>query len=154
MILHKIHERITLSISTEQAWDFFSNPHNLAVITPPELGLKVGSDVPERVYPGMIISYKIQPLPGWKKLWVTEIKDIVQGEQFVDEQRFGPYKFWHHLHRLNTLNSGTEVEDIVHYSVPFSAFGGELIHSLLIKKQLKTIFEYRRNILTSLFPTE
>ena len=82
--------------------------------------------------------------------WVTEITHVKEKEFFVDEQRFGPYKFWHHKHFFKAVDGGVEMEDIVHYKVPFG-FLGKLLHPILVKPKLDEIFRYRKQKLTALF---
>ena len=45
--------------------------------------------------------------------WVTEIKAVTFQSQFIDEQRSGPYKFWHHCHRFESTENGTLITDEV-----------------------------------------
>ena len=47
--------------------------------------------------------------------WVTEITQCKENEYFIDEQRFGPYKFWHHKHFINEVPGGIEMEDVLDY---------------------------------------
>ena len=51
-----------LPISLEKAWDFFSSPKNLNEITPEEMTFKILSDLPEKMYPGLMINYKVAPM--------------------------------------------------------------------------------------------
>jgi ligand-binding SRPBCC domain-containing protein len=84
-------------------WDFISSPANLKKITPPYMGFDITSgDLPEKMYQGMIISYKVSPFWGIKTDWVTEITHIKELEYFVDEQRMGPYALWHHQHMAHS----------------------------------------------------
>ena len=62
-----------LPIDLETAWDFFSSPKNLATITPDSLDFQVLSDLPDTMYPGMFIKYRVKPLAGIPMTWVTEI---------------------------------------------------------------------------------
>ena len=71
------------------------------------------------IYPGQIIRYSVSPLLGIGMNWVTEITNVQEGKYFVDEQRFGPYSFWHHKHFIREIKNGVEVEDIVDYRVPY-----------------------------------
>ena len=80
-----------------EAWDFFSDPNNLPLITPPSLKLSITSELPDKMYTGMIITYTVAPILSIPITWVTEITHVEEPNFFVDEQRFGPYKFWHHL---------------------------------------------------------
>ena len=150
MKLHRIEERQRLPISREEAWAFFSDPGNLAAITPPWLAFEVTSPLPPAVYPGLIVSYRIRPLGRAPLTWVTEINHVRTGEFFVDEQRFGPYRFWHHQHHFHLCPGGVEMTDLVHYGMPLWPFG-ELAHTLLVGRRLRGIFAYRREALAARF---
>ncbi|MEQ8324340.1 MAG: SRPBCC family protein [Vicingaceae bacterium] len=130
--------------SIEKVWDFISSPANLKVITPDYMGFDITSeDLPNKMYPGMIISYKVSPLMGIKTNWVTEITQVRDKEFFIDEQRVGPYALWHHQHHIEANSSGVLMKDIVSYQPPFG-FIGAIANSLIIEKKLKEIFDYRQ----------
>ncbi len=150
MRLHTIRARQILPVSISEAWSFFSNPRNLSLLTPPSLRLEPLSDTPDRMHPGMIIRYRIRPFPGILLHWVTEITHVVEPHLFVDEQRFGPYRFWHHLHRFRDIPGGVEAEDLVHYAHPFGVLG-RAVNALVTSRQLAAIFEYRRTALERMF---
>lgn len=150
MKLYRIHTTQNLSVSLDEAWEFFSNPANLQSITPDSLRFKILTDLPEKMYEGLIVQYKVTAVAGIPMNWVTEIKHVQEGALFVDEQRFGPYKFWHHQHHFREIDGGIEINDIVHYSLPFGLLG-RLAHILLVRRQLKEIFEYRKQILADKF---
>jgi ligand-binding SRPBCC domain-containing protein len=152
MKLYRLLRTQKLPLSANEAWDFFSNPRNLALITPPSLGFKVTSDVPPKMYQGMIVTYTVTPLLNFPVRWVTEITHVDEGRMFVDEQRFGPYKFWHHQHIFEETEGGVEVTDLIHYALPFGPLG-RIAHSLIVKRQLDEIFEFRRNYLEERFGT-
>ena len=139
-----------LKISVTEAWDFFSTPGNLAKITPIHMGFKITSGAPVKMYPGQIITYKVSPIPGIQTNWVTEIKHVDEGSFFVDEQRFGPYRMWHHEHRFVAQGEGVMVTDRVSYKLPLG-FIGRIAHSLFVKNQLKHIFLYREECLSKMF---
>jgi ligand-binding SRPBCC domain-containing protein len=120
-----------------------STPHNLARLTPPYLGFEVLSKENNgRMYPGQIIEYYVKPLLNIKLHWVTEITHVQHESYFVDEQRFGPYAFWHHKHFLRKTAGGVEMSDLVHYKLPLGPLG-KLAHAAIVKKQLKDIFDFR-----------
>ena len=132
-----------ISADIEPVWDFISSPANLKQITPEHMGFDIISeDIPEKMYPGMIISYHVKPLLGIKTLWVTEITHVKEMEYFVDEQRVGPYSLWHHEHHLKRLDDGVLMEDIVSYKPPFGILG-TIANALFIKRMLRNIFDYR-----------
>ncbi len=129
--------------TVEQVWDFISSPKNLKEITPAYMGFEItGASLPEKMYPGMIISYKVSPLLGIKMTWVTEITHVENHLYFVDEQRMGPYAMWHHQHKIETIEGGVLMTDIVSYQPPLG-FLGVIANALFIRGKLKEIFDFR-----------
>ena len=149
--LRRLECRQHLPLSLAKGWDFFSRPGNLARITPPDLGFEVTSALPERMYAGMIVSYRVTPFGGISVPWVTEITHVREPEFFVDEQRSGPYRLWHHQHHFREVADGIEMTDLVHYQLPFGRFG-ELLVGRLVERRVAAIFAYRRQRLEELFP--
>ncbi len=152
-MIHTLKQQQFLPISIEKAWDFFSNPKNLDEITPDELGFKIVKLEGDKMYEGQIIEYRVKVAPALWLPWVTEIKNVDEGVSFIDEQRFGPYRFWHHRHQFTAVEGGVEMEDLVNYSLPFWPFG-ELGHEVFVKKKLDRIFGFRREILEKRFGGE
>jgi ligand-binding SRPBCC domain-containing protein len=148
MKLYLFEARQNLPVSIATAWEFFAHAGNLARITPPSLGFEVTSAPQERVYAGMIITYRVRPLLGVPVTWVTEITHVDEPHLFVDEQRFGPYRFWHHQHRFREIDGGVEAHDRVHYALPP---GGFAVGPLLVAPRLREIFAYRRGVLERTF---
>jgi len=149
-MIYTLHKFQKLPIPLQQAWDFMGDPKNLAVITPDSMGFNTLSGDDRKMFAGQIIIYTITPLFGLKLQWVTEITHVTDKEFFVDEQRFGPYAFWHHKHFLKEIPGGVEMEDIVHYKVPMGILG-RLVHPFLVKPKLEEIFAYRQKKLIELF---
>lgn len=139
----------TLPIPCATAWEFFSDPRNLPLITPPDLGFRITSELPERMYAGMVVSYTVTPFAGIKADWTTEITHVREPEFFVDEQRIGPYRFWHHQHQFREVANGTLMTDLIHYLLPFGLFG--LLVDGFVRQRLERIFEYRRQTLEQRF---
>ena len=132
-----------IPISLDAAWDFFSSPANLKEITPRNLGFKIVSKYHgEKMYPGQIIEYTVKPILGIPLYWMTEITHVENLKYFVDEQRYGPYAMWHHQHHFKAIKGGVEMTDIVHYKLPLWILG-DIGNVILVKAQLKTIFDYR-----------
>ncbi len=137
--------------SIEQVWDFISSPENLKKITPEYMGFNITTKlVSKKMYPGMIISYKVSPVLGIKMTWVTEITQVKEKEYFVDEQRVGPYSLWHHEHKIEPIDGGVLMTDIVSYKPPFGILGS-IANTLIIKKQLKEIFNFRTIAMEKMF---
>lgn len=152
MSLHRLAARQFVPISLDEAWAFFSAPDDLAVMTPPSLNMQVTSHPPDEMYPGLIVTYTMSPLPvgPFRTEWVTEITHVQPKRFFVDEQRLGPYRFWHHQHHFREVDGGTEVRDVVHYSLPFGPLG-DIAHRFVVRPRLRAIFRYRRQVLVERF---
>jgi len=144
-----------LPISLKEAWDFFSTPRNLDEITPDDLGFKIKHLPDEFMYQGQIITYQVMIFPGIWMPWVTEIKAVEEQKQFVDEQRFGPYSLWHHLHRFEKIDGGVRMLDRIHYAVGLGSLSlgpvSHLLNKFMVRPKLERVFNYRKKILTDKF---
>jgi ligand-binding SRPBCC domain-containing protein len=146
-----LHAKQLVNTSIEKAWDFFSKPGNLSTITPPEMDFRLTTPIDEpKMYAGQIITYKVSPTGRFRINWVTEITQVDEGRMFIDEQRFGPYSFWHHRHIFTENESGVEMTDIVTYKIPFG-FIGRIANRLFIQKKLRQIFDYRFSSVEKIF---
>jgi len=151
MGFYQLHKTQKIPATIDQVWDFISSPANLKKITPEYMGFNITSKLlSEKMYPGMIISYKVSPVLGIKMTWVTEITQLKEKEYFVDEQRVGPYSMWHHEHKIEPIEGGVLMTDIVSYQPPFGILGS-IANSILIKNQLKEIFDYRVTAVEKMF---
>lgn len=134
-----------------EVWDFISKPENLKLITPRYMGFDIVTpDLPETIYEGMIICYKVSPLWGIKTQWVTEITKVSDLSYFIDEQRVGPYKMWHHQHFIEKSGGKTLMTDIVSYKPPMALLGS-IANSLIIKNKLEEIFNFRKSAIDDIF---
>jgi ligand-binding SRPBCC domain-containing protein len=137
-------------VDLETAWDFFSNPSNLRLITPPWLDFKITSQVPTTIHTGLIITYTIRPFAGISVPWVSEITQMQPPGFFVDEQRRGPFKFWRHQHYLEKIPQGVENRDEVEYRLPGGPIG-ILVHAIIVRRKLEAIFDFGRDACNQIF---
>lgn len=114
------------------------------------MGFVMTNDPGPKMFAGQIITYKVRPVAGLWLDWVTEITHVGDKEFFVDEQRFGPYAFWHHKHFLQETPDGILMCDEVHYKIPLGILG-RLANKLFVRKKLEGIFNYRYRKLEELF---
>lgn len=151
MATYRLIRKQHIPATVDEVWDFFSNPANLAEITPEYMKFTVTSPPHTGdIYPGQIITYKVSPLLGIPLSWMTEITHVVPGKLFVDEQRQGPYSLWHHQHLFEQDGNGALMTDIVHYKLPLGPLG-TLAKSLFVGKQLEDIFDHRRKVIEEKF---
>jgi ligand-binding SRPBCC domain-containing protein len=151
MKLYRFQKIQHLPVDIDKAWDFFSNPRNLRNITPPWLDFTITDpNLQGLMYEGMIITYRIRPIARFTATWITEITHVQKPYYFIDEQRFGPYRFWHHQHIFRPVDSGIEMEDLLHYALPFPAISS-LVHRLFVRKKIEEIFTFRQKTLEKIF---
>lgn len=134
----------------ERVWEFFATPRNLDALTPSDLRFRILSVVPEKMYPGLLIKYKISPLAGVWLRWLTEIRHIREGTYFVDEQRIGPYRLWYHEHHFEAVAGGVRMTDRVTYEVGWGPLGW-LAERLWVRRQLEHIFDFRARKVAEIF---
>lgn len=149
--MHELIRKQFLPIDIKKAWEFFSKPSNLQKITPEYMGFNITVNPGNvKMFPGMIIGYTVKPLFGIPVKWITEITHVRENVYFIDEQRFGPYKFWHHRHDFKALDSGTEMTDTVYYLLPLG-IAGRLIQKLFVRRKLEEIFNHREKVISKIF---
>ncbi len=150
-MIYRLTKEQTIPAPLEEVWAFFSAPQNLNTITPPDMNFEIiwGGDA--AMYPGQLIEYRVEFLPGLRSRWLTEIAHLRDRAYFVDEQRIGPYRFWYHEHRFEPAPSGVKMTDTVTYALPFGLFG-RIAHALFVRRRLEHIFAFRDQKVAELFP--
>lgn len=146
MKLFRIHSEVLIREPLDTVFAFFADARNLQRITPPWLNFEVTSPTPIEMKTGQTIDYRLR-LHGLPVRWRSEIAEWAPPHRFVDEQVRGPYKMWYHEHTFAERGANTVCEDKVVYSV----WGGTLVNRLLVERDVKRIFEYRRKRLLEIF---
>ncbi|MBN2648459.1 MAG: SRPBCC family protein [Prolixibacteraceae bacterium] len=148
--MRKLVQKQVLPISLNDAWEFFATPKNLNEVTPADMTFEFTSELPGKMYEGVFISYRIRPFLNIPMNWITEITHIKEKDFFVDEQRVGPYKIWHHEHHFEAVEKGVLMTDILHYDIGMS-FLGWFAGVLFVHRKVKNIFEFRHKELERIF---
>ncbi len=152
-MIYTLNKEQVVNCDLEEAWNFFSTPKNLSLITPPDMSFEIISEVPEEIYNGLEIDYKVRPFSFYTTRWKSEISEVIDKKLFVDRQLSGPYKYWKHTHYFEPIEtSSVLMTDIVEYALPFGKLGG-LAHRLFVKRKLDAIFEYRYREIEKIFAT-
>ncbi|MBD3166824.1 CDP-paratose 2-epimerase [bacterium] len=150
MPLHRLYHEQVVPAPIEEVFPFFARPENLARITPPSMGFRILTPEPVGMKDGALIDYTVNGLPGIPMRWTTLITSCEPPHRFVDVQLRGPYAYWHHTHRFESVEDGTRLTDEVLYMLPLGALG-EIAHRLFVRRMLKTIFDYRREVIQRRF---
>ena len=141
-----LETRLWLPEPVARVFPFFADAGNLELLTPAWLRFHVLTPRPIEMRAGSRIDYRLH-LHGLPLNWRSEITSWEPPRRFVDEQRRGPYRVWIHEHEFAERDGGTEVRDAVRYAVP----GGWLVDRLVVRRDVRRIFEYRERKLREVF---
>jgi ligand-binding SRPBCC domain-containing protein len=142
--VHLLERTQRVDLPVDRAFDFYGDAHNLERITPPWLGFEVTTPGPIEMGVGTLIEYRLR-LHRVPVRWRTRIEAWEPPQRFVDMQIRGPYSLWEHTHTFEKDGpEATIIRDRVRYSIPFGPLG-ELAERLLVRRDLKQIFDYRRD---------
>jgi ligand-binding SRPBCC domain-containing protein len=130
-----------------EIFSFFADAGSLDALTPAWLRFEILTPRPIEMKVGTLIDYRLR-LRGLPIRWQSQISDWGPPHRFVDEQRHGPYRLWHHTHTFAERDGGTVVRDVVRYNVP----GGPLANTLFVRRDLQKIFTYRQQKLAERSP--
>ena len=132
-----------VEIPIDRAFDFYGDARNLERITPPWLGFEVTTPEPIEMGVGTLIEYRLR-LHRVPVLWRTQIEAWEPPRRFIDAQVRGPYALWEHTHTFEENGpDATIIGDRVRYAIPFGPLG-EIADRLLVQRDLRRIFDYRR----------
>lgn len=148
MKIYQLYRKQCLKMTVAEAWAFFSSPYQLNDITPDFFNVEITSRVPENIYGGLMISYRMKAVFGVPMAWLSEVSHCDEPKRFVYQQAIGPFKFWSHEVCITPIPGGIELEDIMFYAMPLGWLG-PLFHALLIGDKLKRIFDTRERYLAA-----
>ena len=143
---HLFEDELWLPRPPREVFPFFADARNLEFITPPWLKFEVLTPGRIVMRSGARIDYRLK-VHGFPLRWRTEITEWEPPVRFVDTQLRGPYRLWHHTHTFEAKDGGTLCRDRVRYRVP----GGELVHRLIVRRDVERIFRYRQEKLAEQF---
>ena len=146
MKVHQIQFELWLPRPLDEVFPFFADAANLEVLTPPLLKFQIITPLPIDMRVGTLIDYQLR-VHGFPLKWRSEITAWEPQRRFVDEQRRGPYKLWHHEHTFEAKNGGTLTRDIVRYAVPFDF----IVHPMIVRPDLARVFGFRHRKMKELF---
>lgn len=157
--MHKFESRLWVPAAIDEVWGFFSNPRNLAQLTPPFFHAEVESESNIRNDSTVVITLKPWILPMGIK-WVSKIHEVEASgneRKFIDVQASGPYSYWKHTHTfsagatefktssgktIQNANGGTWIIDQIEYEMPFGLIGS-IAEKLFAARQLQSTFNFR-----------
>ena len=135
-----------LPLPRDRVFAFFSNAFNLERITPDLLRFRVLTPPPIEMSAGALIDYRLS-LRGLPMRWRSEITEWEPPSRFVDTQRRGPYREWHHTHTFEERDGGTFATDTVRYRLIGPALMTRAVNTLLVAPDVRRIFAFRHEAL-------
>ncbi len=144
--LFRLDAELWLPRPRDEVFPFFADALNLETLTPPWLKFEVLTPRPIEMRAGLRIDYRLR-VHGFPLRWQSEITAWEPPHRFVDEQRRGPYRVWIHEHAFEERGGGTLARDQVRYGV----FGGMLVNTLFVQRDVTSIFRFRQQKLREIF---
>jgi ligand-binding SRPBCC domain-containing protein len=151
MQIYKLSRKQFLPITKYWAWDFFSSPENLLLVTPRRINVQIQDPGRERIYEGQKIKLRITVLPFVRMDWVTKVTDVVYYECYTLRQTQGPYNHWVHQHKFRSVQGGIELSDEIDYAIKVGGIVGRIINRILVRPQLEKVFNYRSKVIEDFF---
>jgi uncharacterized protein YbjT (DUF2867 family)/ligand-binding SRPBCC domain-containing protein len=151
MSTHVLLASQTIARPIDEVFRFFSEPRNLARITPASMGFEFRSDDFE-MRDGLHIDYRLRPVLGVPVSWRTGITSYDPPHRFTDVQLKGPYRRWEHTHTFEAVEEGTRIRDRIEYALPLGPIG-DLAHRLVVRGELERIFRHRAQTIEGVFAT-
>ncbi|MEZ5974680.1 MAG: SRPBCC family protein [Planctomycetota bacterium] len=121
-----------------EVFPFFADPANLGRITPPWMQFRIVECSTPEIGEGTEIEYALK-VRGLPMRWRSLIRCWQPPFRFIDEQIWGPYRRWVHLHTFEDLGDRTRIRDEVDYAVPGA--GWCIAH--VVRPDLERIFAYQ-----------
>jgi ligand-binding SRPBCC domain-containing protein len=145
---HVFESRVWLARPRPDVFAFFAQPTSLERLTPPAFRLRLLT--PDVVMTaGAVLDFRLRWLGVMPLRWRAFVREWDPPFRFVDVQVRGPYARWEHRHRFLEEGGGTWVEDRVTYRLPLGPLG-QLAHALVVRRQLRELWEYRHRQLAEL----
>jgi ligand-binding SRPBCC domain-containing protein len=146
--IHVLERSQQVPLSVDDAFAFYGDADNLERITPPWLRFRILDPRPEALCAGARLEYSLV-LHRYPIRWMTEIRIWEPPHHFVDYQVRGPYRIWEHTHDFEAVEGGTLIADRVRYAIPYGPLGA-LAHVTFVQRDLRRIFDYRRDAVAAL----
>jgi len=149
MKFHTLRREQWVPRAVDEVFAFFSDARNLEELTPPWLKFRILTPGEIKMSAGTELRYRLR-VRGIPVYWRTEIRLWEPPVRFVDVERQGPYRLWHHTHGFETRDGGTRMTDVVRYRLPFGPLG-TLMNALIVRNDVEKIFDYRHRRIQELF---
>jgi len=133
-----------MPVSARHLWEWHMRPGALEDLIPPWQDVEI-LDRPETLEEGAELTMELA-LGPFSTQWVAHHRDFIEGRQFVDEQREGPFAHWVHTHRFEPVDDNRSLlHDHVEYALPLG-FAGRWLGGPFARRSLRQMFDYRHRV--------
>jgi len=144
--------RSRIEAPAEKVFEWHAQPGALERLTPSWEPIEI--IVPaQSIHDGARGAFRVRVGP-FRVRWEFEHRGYVEGRQFQDLQRSGPFRRWEHTHRFTPDGpAACWLEDRIEYELPMGALGS-FFTDWLVKRKLKRLFAYRHRVTSEAFGDE
>ena len=143
--MYVFKEELFVKKPLDLVFDFFNTPKNLSKVTPVFMNFSILTPEPLLMKEGSVFDYKVY-IYGVPIRWQSLISDYNPPYSFTDIQLRGPHDYWHHQHIFKSVDGGTLITDLLHFSMPFGVLG-HLAYLLFAKRMNERMFSHRKQVI-------
>jgi ligand-binding SRPBCC domain-containing protein len=144
----RFESSVVVSSSPHAVFDFLLRPANIALISPPQMGLSF-IDAPELLATGTRLEFQVQGFGPPQRI-IHEIIEVEAPRRFLERQVKGPLRHWVHEHLVEHESPGQVVViDRIEFEPP-GGLVGLLVTEHKILQSLSAGFDHRHRELKRL----
>ncbi|HVA18529.1 MAG TPA: SRPBCC family protein [Candidatus Dormibacteraeota bacterium] len=142
-------QRSRIDASAEKLFEWHAQPGALERLTPPWEQIEILEPAPG-IHDGSRGAFRVR-VGTFRVRWEFEHRGYIEGRQFQDFQRSGPFRRWEHTHRfIPDGPAACWLEDRIEYEVPMGTLGSFLA-GWFVKRKLRKLFAYRHRVTSEAF---
>jgi uncharacterized protein (TIGR01777 family) len=133
-----VRQRFSSSLArpAREAFDWHARPGAIERLTPPWEKLRVVRRE-GTIHDGDRTVFRLR----FGVIWSAVHRGFRDGVQFEDVQESGPFRAWHHVHRVEPEGAGARLTDEIDYQLPAP------IGTRTVRRMLRRMFVYRHRVI-------
>ena len=88
--MYELYRELEVKTTREKAWEFIRSPGNLNKITPDDLSFEIVSDLPDEMFEGMLVEYRVNIPVINKQEWVSGCSTLCRAIHLWMSRRLVP----------------------------------------------------------------
>ncbi|HVB36140.1 MAG TPA: SRPBCC family protein [Candidatus Acidoferrales bacterium] len=144
--------RARIEAPAEKVFAWHAQPGALERLTPPWEPIEIVEPAPG-IHNGSRGAFRVRVGP-FRVRWEFEHRGYIDGRQFQDFQRSGPFRRWEHTHRfIPDGPAACWLEDCIEYQLPTGALAS-LLAGWFVRRKLRKLFAYRHRVTSEAFAAQ